>query len=149
MYYFPLLPTMHKHPNFPHPHQQLLSSVFCLFVHLTVVILVVWRSTSWFLFALISLMISDAEYLFMCFLAICCVFSEEMSIQVLCSFYLVNYLAAMDLNWGVRALCCGVGVSLVVVYGILVPQPGIKPTSPALEGRFLIPGPPEVPLCPF
>ena len=27
--------------------------------------------------------------------------------------------------------------------GILVPQPGIKPASPALEGRFLTTGPPE------
>ena len=27
-------------------------------------------------------------------------------------------------------------------YGLLVPQPGIKPVSPALEGKFLITGPP-------
>ena len=26
--------------------------------------------------------------------------------------------------------------------GILVPQPGFKPTSPALQGRFFTPGPP-------
>ena len=27
-------------------------------------------------------------------------------------------------------------------YGILIPQPGIKPSSLALEGRFLTSGPP-------
>ena len=30
-----------------------------------------------------------------------------------------------------------------VAYGILVSQPGIEPTSPALEGGFLTTGPPE------
>ena len=34
------------------------------------------------------------------------------------------------------------GLSCLVVCGVLVPQPGIKPTSPALEGRFLATGPP-------
>ena len=33
-------------------------------------------------------------------------------------------------------------LSLVVAYGILVPQPGIKPMCPALEGGFLTTGPP-------
>ena len=28
-------------------------------------------------------------------------------------------------------------------HGILAPQPGIEPVSPALEGKFLTPGPPE------
>ena len=32
--------------------------------------------------------------------------------------------------------------SCPVACGILVPRPGIEPTSPALEGRFLITGPP-------
>ena len=30
-----------------------------------------------------------------------------------------------------------------ITHGILVPQPGIEPTSPALEGGFLTTGPPE------
>ena len=33
---------------------------------------------------------------------------------------------------GTQAMACG----------ILVPQPGIKPMSPALQGRFLTTGPP-------
>ena len=37
-------------------------------------------------------------------------------------------------------LCCSMPFSLAC--GILVPQPGIKPASPALEGKFLITGPP-------
>ena len=32
--------------------------------------------------------------------------------------------------------------------GVLVPRPGIKPVSPALEGRFLTTGPPGKSLCP-
>ena len=35
--------------------------------------------------------------------------------------------------WGLH---CGVGVSCPATCGILLPQPGIKPVSPALEGRF-------------
>ena len=34
------------------------------------------------------------------------------------------------------------GFSCPVACGILVPQPGIKPTSPPLEGKFLTTGPP-------
>ena len=34
------------------------------------------------------------------------------------------------------------GLSCPVACGILVPQPGIKPASPALEGGFLTTGPP-------
>ena len=34
------------------------------------------------------------------------------------------------------------GLSCPVACGILVPQPGIEPTSPAVEGRFLTTGPP-------
>ena len=33
-------------------------------------------------------------------------------------------------------------LSCPVACGILVPQPGIKPMSPALQGRFLTTGPP-------
>ena len=50
----------------------------------------------------------------------------------------------------VWALHCGAQASLVVAHrlsclaacGILVSQPGIEPTSAALEGRFLTTGPP-------
>ena len=34
------------------------------------------------------------------------------------------------------------GFSCSVAYGVLVPQPGIKPVSPALQGRFFTTGPP-------
>ena len=34
------------------------------------------------------------------------------------------------------------GLSCPVARRILVPQPGIQPTSPAMEGRFLATGPP-------
>ena len=36
---------------------------------------------------------------------------------------------------------CGAGLSCPTACGILVPRPGIEPTSPALEGRFLTTGP--------
>ena len=40
------------------------------------------------------------------------------------------------------------GLSCPAACGILVPRPGIKPPSPALEGRFLTTGPPgKSPIC--
>ena len=57
----------------------------------------------------------------------------------------------MGCFWGaVLGLHCGMWASVVAVcglscptaHGILVPQPGIEPTSPALEGGFLTTGPP-------
>ena len=76
------------------------------------------------------------------------------SLVVVCGFSLSSCCA-----WGsgVHGLCsCGMQVllrrtsSLVaahwlscpVAFGILVPQPGIEPTSPALEGRFFTTGSP-------
>ena len=41
------------------------------------------------------------------------------------------------------------GLSCPVACGILVPQPGIKPVSPALEGGFLTTGPPGKSLIVF
>ena len=38
------------------------------------------------------------------------------------------------------------GLRCPMACGISVPQPGIEPTSPALEGRFLTPGPPGMAL---
>ena len=77
--------------------------------------------------------------------------------------YLCIYLAASGLGCGMRDLLLRhIGFSLVVAHGlwntgsvvvarglrctaacgILVPQPGIKPVSPALEGRFFTARPP-------
>ena len=71
--------------------------------------------------------------------------------------YLFNYLAALGLSCGLQDLHGGSQASLQlwrlrsgahglsscpVACGILVPQPGIEPASPALEGRFLTTGPP-------
>ena len=42
------------------------------------------------------------------------------------------------------------GLSCSTALGILVPRPGIKPTSPALQSGFLTTGPPEkLLLCEF
>ena len=59
------------------------------------------------------------------------------------------------LSWSMGSRACGFGIcgtqaslaagyrlSCPVTCGILVPQPGIKPTSSALEGRFSTIGPP-------
>ena len=40
-----------------------------------------------------------------------------------------------------RLSSCGLRVLLPCACGILGPQPGIEPASPALEGGFLITGP--------
>ena len=39
-------------------------------------------------------------------------------------------------------VACACGLSCPVACGILVPWPGIEPTSPALDGRFFTTGPP-------
>ena len=40
-------------------------------------------------------------------------------------------------------------INCLVACGILVPRPGIEPASPALQGRFLITGPPRKSLLSF
>ena len=45
-------------------------------------------------------------------------------------------LYAGTLEWAAMSF------SVVVACGILIPQPGIEPTSPTLEGRFPAAGPP-------
>ena len=65
------------------------------------------------------------------------------------------YLAALDLNCGTRDLCCvtwdlakqppdplvgALGLHGSVACGILVPQPGIKPTASALQRGFCTTG---------
>ena len=66
--------------------------------------------------------------------------------------YLFIYFAALGLSCGTQdlsLLCAGFslvaarGLSCPAACGILVPQPGMEPTSPALEGGFLTTGPPE------
>ena len=72
-------------------------------------------------------------------------------------FLIFIYLAALGLHCGAQALLWGAWLlslwhlgSVVVTHwpgcpeacGILVPQPGIEPMSPALEGGFLTTGPP-------
>ena len=58
------------------------------------------------------------------------------------------FLAVLGLRWGSRTssiLHRGLVVSFelfVVACGILVPRPGIEPTSPALEGGFSATEPP-------
>ena len=66
-------------------------------------------------------------------------------------FVLFFYLAVLVLTCGTWELCCGMqdillrhtgfslvvcGLSCPVACGALVPQPGIEPASPALEGGF-------------
>ena len=58
-------------------------------------------------------------------------------------FYLFFILAALGLRYGTWAsLVVALGLSCPSACGILVPQPGIEPASPALEGGFLTTGPP-------
>ena len=45
--------------------------------------------------------------------------------------------------WLLHAGLSSCGVCCSVACGILVPRPGIKPTSPALQGGFLSTRPPE------
>ena len=75
-----------------------------------------------------------------------------------CLYLFITYLAALSLSWGTWDLSLWHrGFSLVVrrfscprACGILGPWPGIKPTSPALEGIFLTTGPPgKLPLAIF
>ena len=56
------------------------------------------------------------------------------SVKYLLKFFFLN-LATLGLHFGTWVF--------PMAHGILVPQPGIKPTSPALEGGFLTTGPPE------
>ena len=68
----------------------------------------------------------------------------------------------LHLPCGVQVFCCGACTPVVAwgsvveacglrcseACGILVPRPRIEPESPALEGRFLITGPPGESLLP-
>ena len=59
-------------------------------------------------------------------------------------YYLFIYLAASGLSWSMRDLLLWCRDSLVVARGltcstacrVLVPQPGVKPKFPTLQGRF-------------
>ena len=57
------------------------------------------------------------------------------------------YLAALDLSCSMQGLSLWShvhGAQTWLPHGmvILAPRPGIKPVSPALEGKFLVTGPP-------
>ena len=43
---------------------------------------------------------------------------------------------------GMCSVVVELGLGCPEIFGILVPQPGMKPMSPALEGRILTTGPP-------
>ena len=66
------------------------------------------------------------------------------------SLILFIYLGCAGSMLQTQALCCAVQTSLVVAQGlscpmacgILVPQPGIEPLSPAWDGGFFMSGPP-------
>ena len=56
----------------------------------------------------------------------------------------------MLLSFGLMGLVVAVhGLSWAMACRLLVPGPGIKPISPALEGRFLITGPPGKSHCAY
>ena len=63
-------------------------------------------------------------------------------------FILFYFLAVSGLSCSVRApervgsVVVARGLNCPMACGILVPRPGIKPASPALEGGFLTTGPP-------
>ena len=53
--------------------------------------------------------------------------------------YVLNFVYLFRLP---RVFIVTHGLHCPSVHGILVPQPGLEPTSPALQGRFLTTGPP-------
>ena len=59
---------------------------------------------------------------------------------VACVIFLVVCGLSSCGTWAPEVAACQ--LSFPVVCGILVPQPGIEPASPALEGRFLTTLPP-------
>ena len=64
-------------------------------------------------------------------------------------FLIFIYLTVCGLSCGMwdlllqrtNSLVVKCGLTCSVACGTLLPQPGIEPTSPALQGRFLISGP--------
>ena len=61
----------------------------------------------------------------------------------------LNYLATSGLSWITRDIHCGMRAYCLAAYGILAPQPGIEPASPAPQGRFSTAGPPRKSLTYF
>ena len=49
------------------------------------------------------------------------------------------------LFWHLGSVVAALRLSCPMACGILVPRPGVTPTSPALQGEFLTPGPPGSP----
>ena len=52
------------------------------------------------------------------------------------------FLCGTQASEGAGSVVALLGLSCSMTCGILVPQLGFKPTSPALQGRFLTTGPP-------
>ena len=62
-------------------------------------------------------------------------------LTLICSF-LKNCGGTVSLLWRMGSLAVGQGLRCPTACGILVPQPGVGPTSLALEGEFLTTRPP-------
>ena len=79
----------------------------------------------------------------------------------MCAYFILLfiYLAALGPSGRTQifaVLCWHLGSEVVVhgigcstAYGILVPQPGIKPAPPEMQGRFLTIGPPGKFVCTY
>ena len=76
-------PVLHKGCTRLHPHQECRRVLFSPHYYLQTLMLAILISVRWYLLVVwicLSLIISDIEHLFMCLLAICYVFSGEMSV---------------------------------------------------------------------
>ena len=65
-----------------------------------------------------------------------------------CVLRVFSFGCARSLLWPAGFSSCDVRASEYAGSVVLVPQPGIEPTSPALEGEFLTTGLPGKPQCP-
>ena len=57
-------------------------------------------------------------------------------LTLICSSFLKNFGGTVSLLWCAGSLVVEQGLSCPTARGILVPQPGVGPTSLALEGEF-------------
>ena len=78
----------------------------------------------------------------------CPKFGQLELLQAGCSFlsFFINiflFFLHIYFYFSCTGISCGMQLSCPVACGILVPQPGIEPTSPMLEGRFFTTRPPE------
>ena len=66
--------------------------------------------------------------------------SRTESVSVYFNFYNIYLFGCVDSH---GLFSCGTWLSCPTACGVLVSQPGIEPTSPALQGGFLTTGPPQ------